>query len=91
MNGLDFILAAVIILTAVFMMYYRYRASGEAFDSKRFTFCLLLVLAVATLSTGTSRGDNVTVTVSGLFGEIVKSAAAGLGVVYFYSIITGRK
>ncbi len=91
MNSLDLILPLVTIASAVLMMYYRYKKSGEPFDSFRFGFCLLLVAAIAAASAGTSHGDNVTVTVSGLIGEIIRAVTSGLGVVYFFSVATGRK
>lgn len=91
MNGLDLILPLVTIASAVLMMWYRYRKSGEAFDGPRFGFCLVLVLIVAIASAGTSHGDNVTVTVSGLIGEILRAITSGLGTVYLYSVAMRRK
>lgn len=91
MNGLDLIVPLVTVASAMLMMYYRYRTSGEAFDAKRFSFCLLLVAAVAAIGGGASHGDNITVTVGGLVKELVFDVFAGLGVVYFYSVSTGRK
>lgn len=79
---LDILLPAIVVITALGLMVWRWKDSGEAFDSGKFFPALMATLVAAGAAAGTTYGDNMIVTPSGLVGAIIGAIGTGVGVVY---------
>ena len=79
---LDILLPAIVVITALGLMIWRWKDSGEAFDSIKFMPAFLETLLMAGTVAGTTYGDNVQVTALGLVGAIVQAVLTGAGIVY---------
>ncbi len=89
MNWLDIILPTLLVATAVGLMVWKYKDSGEPFNYNKFGTALITTLGAAGAVASTTFGDNMAVTGSGFFGAIMEAILSGAGVVMIVS--TGAK